>query len=142
MSSPIGVARSEIRVPSSLRKALCAGSKIVTLRDSICSRFSSSKVLKLISRHTVTELRDISRHRTTGKPGSQCWTEDLGAQWHTGFLSPAESLAVSMVKFLTPKIKKSFLTKRKKKLKIEKKIYLDVFARVQSGCGDRDNGAP
>lgn len=108
-SCPIGMANSGIRDPSSFRKARCGGSKTDALFISICNRFSSSWVLKLIRRHTVTELRDISKHRAMGKPGSRCWSTDLGAHWHTGLLSPIESLAVSMLKSWF----KVFLMKRK-----------------------------
>ena len=65
---------------------------------SICSRLSSWKVLKPIRRHTATELRDNSKHRAMGSPGSHRWTADLGAHWHTGLLSAIESLALSMPK--------------------------------------------
>lgn len=68
------------------------------LSISICIRLSSWKVLRLIRRHTVMELIDSSRHRAMGKLGSHRCTEDLGANSHTGLLSPIEWLAVSIVK--------------------------------------------
>ena len=96
-SFPIGALSSGTRVPSSFRKALCGGLKTDALSISICRRVSSWKVLRLMRRHTAMELRDMSRQRATGKPGNHRWTADLGAQWHTGLLSPADSLAVSIL---------------------------------------------
>lgn len=78
-SFPTEVLSSGIRVPSSFRKALCGGWKTDALSISICNRFSSWKVLKLIRRHTVMELKDKSTHRATGKPERHRWTIDLVA---------------------------------------------------------------
>lgn len=63
---------------------------------SICSRFSSWKVLKLMRRHAVMELRDISRHRATGIPGRHGRTTGRGAHWHAGLLPAMESLSLSI----------------------------------------------
>lgn len=71
--------------------------------DALSISVYSRWVLKLIRRHTVTELRDMSRQRAMGKPGSHRWTPDLMAHWHTGLLSPLDPLlAVSMLE-KTPK---------------------------------------
>ncbi|TNN58442.1 hypothetical protein EYF80_031333 [Liparis tanakae] len=70
---------SGIRVPSSFRQAVCGGWKMDALSISICKRFSSMKVLNPIRRHTVMELRDISKHRAMRNPGSHRWPPDLGA---------------------------------------------------------------
>lgn len=97
-SLPIEELSSGIRVPSSVRRARCGGWKMEALSSSICSRFSSWKVLKLMRRHTVMELSDINKHRAMGKPGSHRGTEDLVTHWHAGLLSWTESLDLSILK--------------------------------------------